>query len=82
MPGQSRAALATEILALTAGCVAYTAWSALRAARWEPSAFSVELVGRWLGMAATWLLRAGRQGLTIGAGLAAGRGAAPEHSAR
>jgi hypothetical protein len=62
MPGQSLAALAAEILALTAGCVAYTAWSALRSARWEPSAFSVDLVGRWLGMGATWLL-------SIGAGI-------------
>src|ERR1700722_4884015 len=29
MPGQSRAALAAEILALTAGCMVYSAWSAL-----------------------------------------------------
>ena len=50
MPGQSLAALAAEILALTAGCVAYTAWSALRAVRWEPSPFSAGLVGRWPGM--------------------------------
>ena len=46
MPGQSRAALAAEILALTAGCMVYTAWSALRSARWEPSPFSGDLVGR------------------------------------
>jgi len=39
MPGQSRAALAAEVLALTAGCMVYTAWSALRSARWEPSPF-------------------------------------------
>jgi hypothetical protein len=62
MPGQSPAALAAEILALTTGCVAYTAWSALRAARWEQVAFSVDLVVRWLGMGATWLL-------SIGAGI-------------
>ena len=62
MPGQSLAALAAEILTLTAGCVAYTSWSALRAARREPYAFSVDLVGRWLGMGATWLL-------SIGAGI-------------
>jgi hypothetical protein len=62
MPGQSRAALAAEILALTAGCMVYTAWSALRSARWEPSPFSGDLVGRWLGMGATWLL-------SIGAGI-------------
>jgi hypothetical protein len=62
MPGQSRAALAAEILALTAGCMVYTAWSALWSARWEPSPFSGDLVGRWLGMGATWLL-------SIGAGI-------------
>jgi hypothetical protein len=62
MPGQSRAALAAEILALTAGCMVYTVWSALRSARWEPSPFSGDLVGRWLGMGATWLL-------SIGAGI-------------
>jgi hypothetical protein len=64
MPGQSRAALAAEILALTAGCMAYTAWSALRAARWEPSPFSGDLVGRWLGMGATWLLSIG-EGISL-----------------
>jgi hypothetical protein len=62
MPGQPRAVLATEILALSAGCAAYTAWSLVRAARWERPALSADLVARWLGMVATWLL-------TIGAGI-------------
>jgi hypothetical protein len=66
--GQSHAAPAAKILALTAGCVAYTAWSTLRVVRWEPSPFSVDLaglIGQWLGMGTTWLL-------SIGAGMAGG----------
>jgi hypothetical protein len=62
MPGQPRAVLAAEILALSVGCAAYTAWSLVRAARWERPALSADLVARWLGMVATWLL-------TIGAGI-------------
>jgi hypothetical protein len=62
MPGQSNAALATEILVLSAGSAAYTAWSAVRTLRQEPPPFSADLLGRWLGMGATWLL-------SIGAGI-------------
>jgi hypothetical protein len=62
MPGQSRAALAAEILVVSAGCAAYTAWSVLRTARWEVPSFSADLVVRSLGMGATWLL-------SIGAGI-------------
>jgi hypothetical protein len=62
MPGQSRAALAAEILVVSAGCAAYTVWSVLRTARWELPPFSADLVGRCLGMGATWLL-------SIGAGI-------------
>jgi hypothetical protein len=62
MPGQSRAVLAAEILVVSVGCTAYTVWSVLRTVRWELSAFSADLVGRWLGMGATWLL-------SIGAGI-------------
>jgi hypothetical protein len=50
MPGQSRAALATEILVLSAGGAAYTVWSVRRTARSEMPPFSADLVGRWLGM--------------------------------
>jgi len=71
MPGQSLAVLAAEILALTTGCVAYTGWSALSAARWEPSPFSVDLVVRRLGMGATWLLSIGA-GISLLAGHAGG----------
>ena len=62
MPGQSLAVLAAEILVVSVGCVAYTVWSLLRMARWELPAVSADLVGRWLGMGATWLL-------SIGAGI-------------
>lgn len=62
MPGQSHAALATEILVLSAGCAAYTAWSLVQTTRQEPLPFSADLLGRWLGMGATWLL-------TFGAGI-------------
>ena len=71
MPGQSRAALAAEILALTAGCMVYTAWSALRSARWEPSPFSATSSAGWLGMGATWLLSIGA-GISLLVGMAAG----------
>jgi len=37
MPDQSRAALAAEILVVSAGCAAYTAWSVLRTARAVPT---------------------------------------------
>jgi hypothetical protein len=62
MPGQSRAVLGAEILVVSVGCAAYTVWSVLRTVRWELPVFSAGLVGRWLGMAATWLL-------SIGAGI-------------
>lgn len=62
MPGQSLTALAAEILVLSVGCAAYTVWSLVRAALREPPPFSADLVGRWLGMGATWLL-------SIGAGI-------------
>ncbi len=62
MPGQSRAALAAEILVVSVGCAAYTVWSILRTARWELPPFSADLVVGWLGMGATWLL-------SIGAGI-------------
>jgi hypothetical protein len=62
MPGQPRAALAAEILVVSVGCVAYTVWSVLQMARWELPTASADLVGRWLGMGATWLL-------SIGAGI-------------
>jgi hypothetical protein len=71
MPGQSRAALAAEILVVSAGCVAYTVWSVLRMARWELPAFSADLVGRWLGMGATWLLSIGA-GISLLAGSGGG----------
>ena len=53
MPGQSGAALAAEILVVSAGCTAYTIWSVLRTARWERPAFSADLAWRWLGMVVT-----------------------------
>lgn len=73
MPGQSPTALAAEILALTAGCAAYTAWSAFQAARWESARASADVVGRrqsrWLGMGAAWLLS-----IAAGISLLAGNG--------
>jgi hypothetical protein len=60
MPGQSRAALAAEILIVSAGGVAWTVWCLPRLVRWAP--FSVDLVVRWLA-AGTGLL------LGIGAGI-------------
>jgi hypothetical protein len=62
MPGQSRAVLGAEILVGSVGCAAATVWSVLRTARVEPPPLSADLVGRWLGMVATWLL-------SIGAGI-------------
>jgi hypothetical protein len=65
MPGQSRAALATEILVVTVAFVAYTVWSVLRTARGPLlSLFSLSAHSaiRWLSMGTTWLL-------TIGAGI-------------
>ena len=45
-----------------AGCAVYTVWSVLRSARWEqPPPLSVDLVGRWLGIGANWLLSIGNQ---------------------
>jgi hypothetical protein len=71
VPGQSRAALAAEILALTAGCMVYTAWSALRSAQWEPSPFSGDLVGRRLGMGQPGCSASGRAS-ACSPGMAAG----------
>jgi hypothetical protein len=62
MPGQSLAVLGTEILVVSAGCVAYTAWPVLRTVRSERPALSSGLAVRWLGLVATWLL-------SIGAGI-------------
>jgi hypothetical protein len=62
MPGQSLTVLATEILVVSVGCVAYTVWSVLRTVRQEPPTPSVDLAVRWAGMGATWLL-------SIGAGI-------------
>ncbi len=59
IPGQSRAVLAAEILVLSAGCVAYTSWSLIRTTRLELPQFSPDLIARWSGMAATWLLSIG-----------------------
>jgi hypothetical protein len=57
MPGQSPAALAAEILVVSAGCAAYTAWSVLRTARRELPAFSFGvLLGIALEVAAAWSL--------------------------
>lgn len=69
MPGQPRAALGTEILVVSVGCVAYTFRSVLRTVRWELPGVSVDLAVRWLAMGATWLL-------SIGAGISllAGQG--------
>ncbi len=67
MPGQSRAALATELLLVSAGCVAYTVWSVLRMMRTERLAFSIDLATRWVAMGATWLLSIGA-GITLLAG--------------
>jgi hypothetical protein len=69
MPGQSRAVLGAEILVVSVGCAAYTVWSVLRTVRWELPVFSAGLVGRWLGMGATWLLSMG-----AGISLLAGQG--------
>jgi hypothetical protein len=62
MPGQSLAVLATELLAVSVGCVAYTVWSVLRTVRHELPAVSADLAVRWLGLGATSLL-------SIGAGI-------------
>ncbi len=69
MPRQPRGALAAEILVVSAGCAAYTAWSSLRTARREPLALSADLLARWLGMGVTCLLSVG-----AGIGLLAGFG--------
>ena len=69
MPGQPRAALGTEILVVSVGCVAYTARSVFRTVRRELPGVSADLAARWLATAATWLL-------SIGAGISllAGQG--------
>jgi hypothetical protein len=69
MPGQPRAALGTEILVVSVGCVAYTVWSLLRTVRSETLVVSAGLAVRWLAMGATWVL-------SIGAGISllAGQG--------
>ena len=69
MPGQSRAALAAELLVVAVGCAAYTVGSLLRTARRELPVFSARLVFGWLGLGATWLLSIG-----AGVSLLAGHG--------
>jgi hypothetical protein len=71
MPGQSRDALATEILIVTAGGTAYTVWSLLRTERRELPPLSADQAGRWFGMAATWLLSIGA-GISLLAGSGGG----------
>jgi hypothetical protein len=69
MPGQPWAVLAAELLVVSVGCVAYTAWPVFWTVRSELHAASAGLAVRWLGLAATWLL-------SIGAGISllAGQG--------
>jgi hypothetical protein len=67
MPGQSRAMLAAEILFVSAGSAVYTVWSVLGMDWWELPSFSADLVGRWLGMGATWLLSI-RAGISLAIG--------------
>ncbi len=62
MPGHLHAALAAEILIVSAGGVAHIVRSLLQMARSEPSPFSADLVGRWLVAGTAWLL-------SIGAGI-------------
>jgi hypothetical protein len=72
MPGQSRTALAAEILVVSVGSVAYSTGPVLRTARSELPAASVGLaVLRWLGTAATWLLSIGA-GISLLAGFGGG----------
>jgi hypothetical protein len=59
--------MAAEILVVWAGCAAYTVRSLLLAGRRELPAVSADLAGRWLGMAATWLLSFGA-GISLLAG--------------
>jgi hypothetical protein len=57
MPGQSRTVLAAGILVGSVCCAAYAVWSVLRSAgREQPPPLSTNLIGRWLGIGATWLL--------------------------
>ena len=69
MPGQSRTALAAELLVVAVSCGAYTVWSVLRTTRREPPVFTARLVAGWLGLGATWLLSIG-----AGVSLLAGHG--------
>jgi hypothetical protein len=62
MPGQSRAALAAELLVVSVGCVACTVWSVLRTVRLELPAAPADEIGRFLGIGVTGLL-------SIGAGI-------------
>lgn len=71
MPGQPRAVLATEILVVTVGGVAYTVWSVVRIAGPKRSEISANLAIRWLGMVATWLLSIGA-GISLLAGSGGG----------
>ena len=67
MPGQSRAALAAEILVVSVASVTYTVWSVLRMLRGERPAISIDMAARWLAMGVTWLLSIGA-GITLLAG--------------
>ncbi len=71
MPGQSRPALAAEMLVVAVGCAVYTVWSVIRTARWELPVFTAGLVARWAGMASTWLLSIGA-GISLLAGAGGG----------
>jgi hypothetical protein len=71
MPGQSRAALGAEILAVSVGCVAYTVWSLFHALRRELPAVFADFAVRWPGPGATWVLSIG-----AGIGLLASQAAA------
>lgn len=62
MPGQSLAVLATEILIVSLGGVAYTVWSVVRTSQGPLLPRSADPVIRWLAMGTTWLL-------TVGAGV-------------
>ncbi len=59
MPDLSLTALGAECLGLSVAYAVYTVWSILRAARQEPLPLTADLVGRWIGMAATLLLSSG-----------------------
>ena len=71
MPGQSRPALAAEMLVVSVGCAVYTVWSVVHTARWEPPPLSPGLIARWASLGATWLLSIGA-GISLLAGAGGG----------